>query len=535
MEAGTRVSSSPTSIRIPIIRQAPELSQHTAMARRIQIDWTGWGLNLIYLCLLAVLAPWLVWKSLRTGRYQTGWNQKFRGAHPVRLQLTQGTAPAPPRVWLHAVSVGEVLQLRQVVAELQRWRCDLDLVISTTTTTGFHVARENFTDAEVVWFPLDFTWSVQSALDRLQPDLVVLVELELWPNFIRAATARHIPVALVNGRISDRSFRGYCRLKFLIAPLLQQLAVIGAQAPETRERLLALGALAEQLEVTGSLKFDGVRLAPRGPQVAELRSFFELKPGNPVWVAGSTQSPEEELILRVYQEVLETHPEFRLILAPRHPERGDALAQLIEEQGFAVQRRGRPKPAPAESQSSATHLSKPHSTAATIDNASLLKIGLLDTVGELGDCWALADVAFVGGSFGDRGGQNMLEPAAYGIPVCYGPNTRNFRHIVTLLEQTAKYDASAAAYTSPRTVQDAAELRDFILDSLEKTAAASEMGRRARELILSQQGATQRTVELLKPLLADEPLESRQVKGVLTEPAVLPVEHAPTTQQSDAA
>lgn len=415
--------------------------------------------NLIYLLLLAAVSPALVYQGWKHGKYRDGWSQKLWGQLPQRRSLDR------QKVWLHAVSVGEVLQLQQVVRELRRRTDSLDVLISTTTQTGYQVATDKFADCEVAYFPLDFSWSVKNALHRVQPDLIVLVELELWPNFLNAAKRISIPVVLINGRLSEKSFRGYKKLKWLFAKLLNQLDHIAVQSREYQERFIALGCREEIISVTGSIKFDGVETNRNRPKVEELREFFQLNENELIFIAGSTQSPEEEMALEAYASVLKYVPQARLIIVPRHPERGTAIARSITDAGYAVIQRSSEK---------------------SLGDAPV-SVGLLDTVGELNDCWALANVAFVGGSFGDRGGQNMLEPAAYGAAVCFGPNTRNFRQIVELLK----------SQHAAETVQDQVELNQFVMRMLSDSIDAQEMGSRAKQLVLAQQGATDKTVDII--------------------------------------
>ncbi|WP_437201672.1 3-deoxy-D-manno-octulosonic acid transferase [Planctomicrobium sp. SH664] len=439
----------------------------------------GFLLNLCYLIVAILWSPAVLWKRLRTGKYKQGWSQKLWGQVPV---------PPPysgARIWLHAVSVGEVLQLRQVIGKLKARSADLQVVVSTTTETGYAVAVDKLTDCHVIYFPLDFTWSVRAALDRIQPDLIALVELELWPNFIREAARRQIPLTLVNGRLSARSFRGYRWIRPLVSRLLNRFSLIAVQTDEYQERFLQLGAPPRKTVVTGSIKFDGVQTNRQQPKATELKHWLQLEEDAPVFIAGSTQHPEEQYALETYQELRRQFPQLRLILVPRHPERGPEIEQLVEQAGHRCLRR--------------SQLSRnPSVTTPGPTQSGLPPVGLLDTVGELGACWALADVAFVGGSFTDRGGQNLLEPAAYGSAVCFGPNTWNFRQIVELL-----LEREAVCR-----VKTPAELTEFVRSMLSNPTAARQLGQTAQQLILEQQGATDRTVAMLLELLPQQPGQS---------------------------
>lgn len=434
----------------------------------------AWLLNLAYLALLAVVSPILVWRMVRRGKYRAGWRQKLFGLVPRRI----GDEPC---VWFHAVSLGEVLQLRTVLAELARRRPDVRPVVTTTTASGYEVACRTFPDVPVHWFPLDFSWSVKAALGRIRPSAVAMVELELWPNFVLAAERRGIPVVLINGRVSERSFDGYRRLGGLMRRLLRALDRIAVQNAVYARRLIALGAPPEKVVVTGSIKFDHARTDRDDPRVREIAAGFGLAPGAAVLLAGSTQAPEERLALDAWRTVRAARPDLRLILVPRHPERFDEVAQIVLDEKLPLLRRSELRRA-AQSGSPAPQATVPPGAAPNTP-----PVLLLDTLGELASCWGLADVAVVGGSFGDRGGQNMIEPAAYGAAVVVGPNTRNFRDVV---------DALRAA-DAIRVANDATELTDLVGRLFRDRPFALGLGQRAREVVLSQQGATTRTLDLL--------------------------------------
>ena len=433
-----------------------------------------WLLNLVYGALLLAVAPVVLYRAIVHGKYRDGWGEKFFGLLPVRQ--ADGTC-----VWFHAVSVGEVLQLRTVLAELRRHRPDVQVLITTTTVTGHAVAREKYPDCRVCYFPLDFSWAVRRAIARVRPALIVLVELELWPNFILAARRLGVPLALINGRISERSFRGYHRLRPLMHRLLAHFDLLAAQTETYADRLRTLGAPAERLCVTGSIKFDHIATDRRNPRTRELRQAFGLRDNERILIAGSTQAPEEQYALDTWLAVRNEFPDLRLILVPRHKERFEEVAAIVQQRGLPLLRRSIVQEPAVGSPNTTDH--GPRNT----DPPVLL----LDTLGELAACWGLADIAFVGGSLTRRGGQNMIEPAAYGAAVLFGPNTWNFRDVVDVL----------LAGRAARVVSGPDELTRTIAELLRDPAAAREQGRRAQALVLAQQGATRRTVERLLELL----------------------------------
>jgi 3-deoxy-D-manno-octulosonic-acid transferase len=430
----------------------------------------SWLLNLAYLAVLAVFSPLIVWRAIRTGKYREGYAEKFLGLVPRRE--SEGGC-----VWIHAVSVGEVNLMATTIAQLRTAHPDWQIVLSTTSRTGFELARKKYTDLTVFYCPLDFSWAVRTAMRQVRPTLLVLAELELWPNLILAANGQGARVAIINGRMSDHSFPGYRRIRPLITGLLQRLDLIAAQGEESAERFRALGAPAERVRVTGSLKYDGAQTDRNNPRTVALRQLANIADDDIVFLAGSTQEPEEQVAVDIYRRLSPQHPRLRLILVPRHPERFDEVAKLLDESALPWQRR--------------TELDSSR------DPTGRRPILLVDTIGELGAWWGTATIAFVGGSFGSRGGQNMIEPAAYGAAVSFGPNTRNFRDIVAALLAA---DASVV-------VKNVNELEAFVRRCLEEPNYATSLGARAQSLVQSQLGATRRTVALIDSLLA--PLAQR--------------------------
>jgi 3-deoxy-D-manno-octulosonic-acid transferase len=425
------------------------------------------ALNVIYSAALVILSPLLFYRWLRAGKYRDGWDEKFGGHAPLRI----GDQPC---LWFHAVSVGEVLLLRPLVREMARRRPNWEVVISTTTTTGLAVARRTFPDLVTFYAPLDFSWSTRRAVAQIRPTVLALVELELWPNFIRAAKRAGAKVAIINARLSSRSFRGYRSLRTPLQQTLGRIDVVAAQNGEYARRFVELGIPGDRVSITGSVKYDGLESDRNNDKTRSLRQMLGLAPSDLVFVAGSTMEGEEAAVLAAYRAALKQHSSLRLILVPRHAERFDSVAGWLEQQGEQVVRRSQVNtPVPRGSGRSRSVI-------------------LIDTIGELSAVWGLADVAFVGGSLRPgRGGQNMMEPAAYGASVMFGPHVANFRDTVDQL----------LSRNGARQVANAEELTLGLLADLDDPEAAAVRGDAGRSFVLAQNGAAGRTLAALDRLV----------------------------------
>jgi len=420
-------------------------------------------LNLVYIVLVVVFSPWLVYSAIRKGKYREGWGAKLLGRVPMREE--EG-----PCIWFHAVSVGEVNVLAPLLMRLEQQHPQWVCVFSTTTKTGFDLAWKKYAPRAVFYCPLDFSWSVRRAMRRIRPDLLALTELELWPNLIDAAERHGAKVAVINGRLSDRSARGYRRIRPFVARLLRSMDLVATQNQDYADRFLELGACSETVRVTGSVKFDGAQTDRDNARTQQLATLAAINADDVVFLAGSTQEPEESLVLDTYRQLAGEHPKLRLIITPRHPERFEEVAELLSRSGIEWQRR------------SELELNGP------VPDARVL---LVDTVGELGTWWGTAHIAYVGGSMGKRGGQNMIEPAAYGAAVSFGPNTANFRDIVAMMLER---DAAVV-------VKDGKQLTSFVRRCLDEPQFASQLGQRAQQLVLEQAGAADRTSEMISALM----------------------------------
>jgi 3-deoxy-D-manno-octulosonic-acid transferase len=432
-----------------------------------------WTLDAAYLAVLFLASPWLLWSAWRQGKYREGFAEKVLGRVPLRTSHR-------PCVWLHAVSVGEVNLIATTLKQIIGCRPDWDVVISTTTKAGYDLAKKKYADHTVFYCPIDFSWATKRAMRQVRPDLLVLAELELWPNLIAAAKDEGAQVAIINGRLSDKSFRGYSRFRPLVSRVLSQIDLIAAQNEETAERFRKLGARPERVYATGSLKFDGAMTDRNNPRTQQLRELAGFKSDDIVFLVGSTQSPEEEIGVRIYRQLVGEYPRLKLVIVPRHPQRFEEVGELLGQSGMPWVRRSQlDQPCPDTAG---------RASRGTLEGSSIV---LVDTIGELGAWWGMATVGFVGGSFGGRGGQNMIEPAAYGVATCFGPNTWNFRDIVAQLQRV----------DGAKVVKNETELAEFVKRVLSDPEFGTGLGQRAQQLVLDQQGATKRTVELLLPLI----------------------------------
>ena len=419
--------------------------------------------NLLLLPAVALAAPfWVPWALLSARR---------RKNFPARLGAHLDRIPRPAgreRVWIHAVSVGETLSAAPLVRLLRARRPEAELFVSTVTLTGQETAGKTLGSAADgrFYFPFDLPWTCARFLDRVRPDVVAILETELWPNFVAACARREIPVVVLNARISERSFRGYGRLGFLFGKVLRSISAFSAQTGEDARRLVALGADPAKVAVAGNMKFD---VAPPRQGASPLRAWLlEEKTRGAAWfVAGSTHEGEDAEVLRAYRAARQVDGSIRLLLAPRHPERFDAVAELCAREGMEAARRSRldlDRPAPASA------------------------VVLLDTVGELLAAYAAADIAFVGGSLVAKGGHNILEPALYGVPTIVGPHMENFREIAGIF----------ISGRAVRQVRDGAGLAEELSRWARDRKPYAEMGRKGSELLAAFRGATERNAAIVE-------------------------------------
>jgi 3-deoxy-D-manno-octulosonic-acid transferase len=428
-------------------------------------------MDVLYLFVLLLLSPYLLYKACTTGKYRRGLWCKFTGyVHPCDRPLPAHAESPQPVAWFHGVSVGEIHLLGPIVQRFRERHPDWICVISTTTDTGYEEAKKRFAGIPVFYWPLDFSWAVKRALGAVKPTLMILAEGEMWPNFLRAAKRQGVKIAVINGRMSPRSFRRHCRFRRLTGGLLRQIDLFAVQTLAYASAFRALGVAQERIAVTGSIKYDGVTMERNNAKTREMAKLFGIEKDDLVLVAGSTQEPEEEIAVSLWEAFRKEYPRLRLIVVPRQRDRFDAVASLFSSQGTPFVRRGQ--------------------LGAPVQDRE--QVILVDSIGELNGVWGLSHIAFVGGSLdGRRGGQNMIEPAAYGSAVLFGPHVWNFRETTTRL-----IEAGAALQ-----IADGQALKESVGRLLADPAERAQLGARAQELVKSQQGATERTMASLESLM----------------------------------
>lgn len=438
----------------------------------------------VYSLLLGVaallLTPYWLWQGIRHGKYFSNLGQRLGFSFPSLVKLPENR---PGAIWIHAVSVGEALSGVTLARRLKQAYPDRPLVVSTTTLTGQALARERMPFADAIfYFPLDWAFCVRRAFRAVRPSIVIVLETEIWPNFLREARRRDVPVLFVSGRISDRSFARYQRylgiFGFFLRPFLRSALANAAaflmQSEKDAERIRSLGAPADRVHVSGNLKYDLELPAPT-PISHWLAAEAQCRGRAPIIVAGSVVATEEPLALIAFGTLQGEHPKALLVLAPRKPECFESAAQFIDESHRKFIRRSQ-LPIPAPSVNGA-----PHGEFSIPDDVTVI---LLDSIGELASLYRVADGAFVGGSLVPSGGHNILEPATFGkIPV-FGPSMENFAEIAE------RFTAAGAAVQ----VESPEDAGVAWIEFLRDPERAARMGEAARNLVESSRGATDRAI-----------------------------------------
>ena len=422
--------------------------------------------NITTLLGFLLLAPYYAFKILVAGKYRQSIWQKLGAMPDEMVSALKGS----PRIWIHAVSVGEVTAAAPIVAALRGKLPQASIVLSTGTETGQAMARKLIPQATAfMYFPLDLSPVVKKVIDRIAPDIVVLTETELWPNFLRHCMKRRIPAVMVNGRISTRSFRRYSRTSFFWKKVLESVLEIGVISGVDRDRIMAIGAPAEKVRVMGNAKYDSLASRVSGEAWSLKAAQMKMTPDSRVFVAGSTHEGEEAIVLKVYRALLQEWPDLRLIVVPRHPERGKAVRDLVTAQGL-----------PCVMLSEILAGGSPDRGVVVVD-----------VIGELFGLYSLATAVYCGGSLVVKGGQNILEPAVWGKVVFYGPSMEDFLDEKTLLEE--------AGAGIP--VRNDAELREGVKALLSDPAELRRRGAEGQKRVMSSRGAAERYAGMIMKAL----------------------------------
>lgn len=413
-------------------------------------------LDLVYLSIIIILSPIILYRVVVLGKYWQSLSE--------RLGKIAHAPSGEPCIWLHGVSVGEIKAARSLVALLHQQLPQHKVVISATSAAGRKLAAEIYSNCRVIAFPLDFSWVVRRYLRYFHPELIILMELELWPNFLMTAARLDIPVILVNGRLSAKSFRGYRYLRPLFVSLTRAIRLFAMQAELYAERLAGLGIAHDRIVVTGNMKFDtsaSQKLLEKRPALCQALGITESMK---IWICGSTHAPEEKILLAVYRKILPSFPELRLLLVPRHPERAGTIAGWACDIGLT-----------------------PVKKSAVLPNftwsADQVMIG--DRMGELADLYTISYIAFVGGSLIRHGGQNFIEPASLGKAVICGPFMHNFPELQIFLAQKSLIQLDSLE-----------ELSTVVTNLLANPDRVRELGDKAQALVYQSRGCSERNLKL---------------------------------------
>jgi len=423
----------------------------------------------LYLAASLLGSPYLIFKIITSKRYRSGLNQRF-GIIKERLSNKPG-------IWVHGASVGEVITAKSIIERIDEEFPEWETFISATTNTGFSVAEKTFLNKNIFYFPLDLSWITKKVILKKRPSFILLIELEIWPNFLISAFKKNIPVIIVNGRISNKSVKAYRTIsrisKDFRNSLTSELNVFCARTELDAQRFRELGIPGKQIFVTGTMKYDNIPTHIDQNISKELAKLFNIDDDDLILVGGSTHAGEEEILIRVFERLNKAYPNLKLILAPRHVERTREVYRLIEKAEFVPVLKTEAERSDYKWQ-----------------NAKR-EIILIDTVGDLEKVYSISNFVFVGKSLVPSGGQNMMEPAGMGNPVIFGPHTYNFEEEVDLLLKN-----SAA-----KVVKTEEELFETVEFFIKNPDAAKEMGLKAQKVVNGKRGATEKNIEILRDII----------------------------------
>jgi 3-deoxy-D-manno-octulosonic-acid transferase len=421
--------------------------------------------NILLLIAALFALPYYALKMTLTGKYRKSLGPKFGIMSKKIFAKMQGS----PRIWIHAVSVGEVTAAAPIIVSLRKYFPEACIVVSTSTETGQDMARRIVTGAtSFIYYPLDIPWVVRKVINQVSPDIFILTETELWPNFIRACKERGTQIIMVNGRISPRSFHRYVITRFFWKGILNVIDEMGVISEIDAERLKAIGMPPSKIHVMGNAKYDSLAAEVSPALREEIAGRLNLKKNERVFVAGSTHEGEEKIIIEVYSDLLEAYPDYKLIIIPRHPERGPMVVAIAKESGF----------------SDCIVMTAINSGRQRINE----RVIIIDVIGELFKVYSLATIVFCGGSLVPKGGQNILEPAAWGKVVFYGPSMEDFRDAMKLLEKTG----------AGIMVESGRELLARILELMLDPDALARRGEEGRKMVLANMGAAERYAAMIR-------------------------------------
>lgn len=392
------------------------MHEHAGTSRRRGSEITWVLYNILLVLLLPVVIIYLLWRLISPNRRLEGFSERLGGV----AERTEGLRGDDPVVWVHAVSAGEVAAASSVIRQIRVSEPLARIALSTVTPTGRQMSNSRGIDPDALFYlPFDVPGIVDRVLETVRPDVLVLVETEIWPNLLQAAARKGVRIIVVNGRISDRSFRRARVFKPLMAWMLANVETICAQSQQDADRFIALGAESNRVAVTGNSKFDEQFPTVPDAEISKYRHDFGFRPDAPVLLAASTHEGEEELLLKAFSRLRITHTSLQLIIAPRHPERGGRVERLVHDHGYAAYRRSRAREA-----GGADPLAP--------EGGPQVCVPILDTIGELAHVYAVCTLSFVGNSLVMGGGQNVLQAVAQGKPAIFGPHMHNFRDIAAI-------------------------------------------------------------------------------------------------------
>jgi 3-deoxy-D-manno-octulosonic-acid transferase len=427
--------------------------------------------SVLVLIVAVIASPWFIYQALRYKKYVGSLGQRM-GYLPVSFNMDGDES-----IWIHAVSVGEVLTARPLISDLKKRYPNLRMFLSTTTMAGQQLARRSVQDVDAVfYFPFDLGFVVRRTLDLVRPRLFIMMETEIWPNLLRECRGRGIKTAVVNGRLSARSFPRYKMIRPMMRRVLDHIDKFLVQSEESARRFIDLGADPARVVVTGSLKFDSLELSSTALQARardRVLRYFRVPSSRSVIVAGSTMKGEESQVLRAFRKVRTSAPNTLLVLAPRNPERFGEAEQLARSEGWKVARR----------------------SDLAVDAEPRVDVVILDTIGELATIYQIATIVFVGGSLVATGGHNVLEPAVFGKPIVFGPHMQNFLEIA---------DAFVSNGAGVQLSGDE-ELEEAFISLMSDPVRRARLGAAARALVEANRGANEKSVTVLTTLLPQEP------------------------------